>query len=415
MTRVNDADQILQVSPTLPERKSGARYAAISLFWTYDRMRQEAKRSNATRNQAFNIAKGLVGQKCLQRALDERGVEIKLEEKSHRETDSYDLRFPEQSSFSDLDLKTFNHFTDYGVDEKPPLDRNLIGDNIDYEGPEWGHFFPMLVPYDQFSQDKEAYCFAISSSIDYRSHIEGRGGYELYAYPDTNNAVGEFLVSDIEGRESRSEALSISVKTSVNGKKTPLELKVIGEINGNLEERWIEVTSTPTMFGPVSGVASFKITEETYRTLDNQGSHIEIEVASSPADDALSRNSLKLTTDDFHNLLMPSEFTFYFVGWITKQGFKSQAQTHPGWRRPSRDEFTRNKRWTDLSDRDERFLRGNELGWTIADDRAVQGAVRQDAGCYYYPKLDRQNMDWGGLQRTNLYVLPGDLRPMDEF
>ena len=415
VSRLDTVDQIWEIQPTLEDKYLGARYAGISLFWTYDRMTQEQRYAHAKRNRAFNISKGHAAQLALYRELSTRGVDVTLEEKSHRVTDSYDLRFPDHPEFDDLDLKTFNHFTNYGVDEKPPLTPELIADNFAYDGPEWGHFFPLLVPYDQFTHAKDAYCFGITSSIDYRSRITGRDGYELYAFPNTDERIGQFLVTGIESREQADTGFSLSVRFTSQDAPVGHKLKIIGEWDGRIKEQWVPIGDQQEPFGTLAGVNSFKIRKQTYQLLEQTDTAIAIEVVGS--DSGLSETDARLTVSaaDFHNLLMPTEFNLYVLGWIPKAAFQTRALNHPGWTNPSQTEFTRNQHWNSISATDKRLFASNNVDWTLTDEQTVRGAVRKNSGCYYYPKINRQNIDNGGLQKTNLYVVPADLRLLDEL
>lgn len=411
MDRVTDAGDIWTLTPTLEDRYLGARYAGISLPWTWDRMEQENDRRHATRNRAFNVVKGQVAQRALRRALADRGADVRVQEKSHRETDAYDLRFDSHPAVTDLDLKTFNHFADYGVDEKPPLDAGLIADNATYEGPEWGRFFPQLVPADQFSQDKDAYCFAVSDSIDYRTTVEGRPGYELYAFPTPDAAVGDYLVSDIAERDAAEEHFSLALRVDAPERIGDLSVKVVGERNGDLEEEWVDVGADPAVVGPLAGVDSFKVREDAYRTLDRTDAEIVVSIEA--ADRPAPAGSMRLGAADFHNLLLPTEFTVYVVGWLPKSAFRERAIRRPGWVGPAADSFPENRPWDFVTDEDRREFRQQGLEWVLADDGGVRGALRRNAGCYYYPKINPDDLRYGGLRKTNLYVLPGDLRPMD--
>lgn len=415
MSRLNSVDQIWEIQPTRQDRYLGARYAGISLFWTYDRMKQERRKSQAKRNRAFNISKGLVAQLALQRELSKRGVDLKIEEKSHRETDSYDLRFPSHPEFTDLDIKTFNHFTNYGVAEKPRLTPSLIAENFGYDGPEWGHFFPLLVPFDQVKQNKDAYCFGISSSIDYRDQITGREGYELYAYPDTDEQLGQFLVADIESRERSTVGFTLGLQFTGEDPPTGHKVKVIGEWDGGITEKWVPIGERQATFGKLAGVDSFKIRKDTYDLLAQTDTEIAVEVTASDIELPVTDARLTFTADDFYNLLMPTDFTIYFVGWIPKSEFKQQATTHPGWTQPSKTEFTQNQRWETLSNRDRRLFTSENIGWAVTQDNTVRGALRKSSGCYYYPKINRQQIEYGGLRKTNLYVIPEDLYPLESL
>lgn len=410
MSRLASADQILVVEPNLEDRYLGARYAGISLSWTYDRMEQEGSRARGTRNRAFNIAKGLVGQRALQRELSTRGVSVVEEQKSHRETDSYDLKFPDHPEFDRLDVKTFNHFTDYGVPQKDDLSPTLLGDNLGYEGPEWGHFFPLLIPYDQFSQAKEAYCFAISSSVDYRNTIHRRPGYELYAFPDLDTPLGDYMVDDPRKREAENAGFTVEVDVTADALQG-CKFKLIGEWDGDVKEDWITFSDTPVRFGPISQVNSYKISKDTYDLLARSDAAITVRIPDAP-DANIASQVQELTDEAFHNLLMPSEFTMYYLGWIPKAEFRERATARPAWKQPTGDAFTRNQPWEDVSPSDQRFLENNGLGWTLQGERPT-GLLRKNAGCYYYPKVRPENPEHYGLRKTNLYVLPEDLRPMD--
>jgi len=411
----DNVDQIWEIQPNIEDKYLGARYAGISLFWTYDRMKQERRNSRAKRNRAFNISKGLVAQRALRRELENRDIDLEVEEKSHRVTDSYDLRFPSHSEFNDLDVKTFNHFTNYGVREKPQLTPKLIAENFDYEGPKWGHFFPLLIPYDQFSQNKDAYCFGISSSIDYRDQITGRSGYELYAYPDTDKQIGQFLVEDIESRESANVGFTLGLQFTGDDPPEGHKVKVIGEWNGHIKEKWISIGEKQETFGKIAGVDSFKIKKDTYQILDRTDTEISVEVIASDMDLPIKNTPLRYSAEDFYNLLMPTDFTIYFIGWITKPEFQQRAMEHPGWKKPSKKQFTQNQKWESMSSSDKRLFSSKNIDWAVTDDGTVRGALRKNSSCYYYPKINRQNLKYGGLQKTNLYVLPGDLRALDDL
>jgi hypothetical protein len=405
-------DDILTLKPSTEDIYLGARYAGISLPWTYDRMEQENKNSTGTRDRAFNISKGVVGQRLLASTLQERGVDVQLEEKSHRETDAYDIRFPSDIEVTDLDLKTFNHFTNYGVDEKPKLTAELISSNAQYEGSEWGHFFPMLVPFDQFTQQKDAYCFGLSSSIDFRNTIEGRKGYELYAFPKPDSTVGEFMMSNVKKRESTGQSFSLNVVLSNGNDHMEIDIKIIGEFDGGINEEWITIQDkSPVTIERFSGINSFKIKKSGFDKLQQSNRKISISVE----ERSLSDQPIQLDHDDFSNLLMPSNFSFYFIGWIPKAEFKTKAMKHPGWIGPSEDTFYKNQRWDYLKPEEKHLLKNNGVSWAVDPNGGVQGALRKGTGCYYYPKLTKDKPWIGGLRKTNLYVLPENLRSMDTF
>ena len=167
--RLTDFEQIWSVSATKEELQKGAKYAEITLPWTFNRMMLNTG-SRGQRERGLNIAKGVVAQLILARTLRERGLNIQEQLKSHRDEDFFDFLIPVNDKKVPFDFKSINYYTNYEIPERLPFSRELIIQNRSYSGPSWNKFFPMLVPHTQISQSKEAFCFAIASSIDPRNN-----------------------------------------------------------------------------------------------------------------------------------------------------------------------------------------------------------------------------------------------------
>ena len=183
MTRLTEPGQIRTVTATNRELKAGAEYAAVTLPWTFNRMMLNT-RSSGQQERGLNIAKGIVAQKILVRELQNKGLNIGEQDKSHRDEDLFDLIIPANGSKVKFDLKSVNYYSDYAHMGREALTPELVLENGDYPGPEWHRFFPMLVPHTQINQDKEAYCFAIADSIDPRKDpLKGREEFHLVAFP----------------------------------------------------------------------------------------------------------------------------------------------------------------------------------------------------------------------------------------
>ncbi|ABI67378.1 hypothetical protein [Syntrophomonas wolfei] len=177
------AEDIWELKPLAEDLEAGARYASITLPWTFNRMAYNTG-SKGQQGRGLNIAKGIVAQKMLSRALSERNVVAEVQRKSHRDDDLFDFQVVINGKMSKLDLKSWNYFSNYNVSGREPFTSALIEKNAGYAGPEWRKFFPMLVPHTQIGQEKEAYCFGLASSIDFRNNVEAdRDGYILTAYP----------------------------------------------------------------------------------------------------------------------------------------------------------------------------------------------------------------------------------------
>lgn len=68
---------------------------------------------------------------------------------------------------------------------------------------------------------------------------------------------------------------------------------------------------------------------------------------------------------------------------------------HPGWIGPNEDSFNKNRRWECLKENEKRIFKESGVRWGINEDAGVRGALRKNAGCYYYPKLIKNKL-WRG-------------------
>ena len=180
MSKVSKASDIWALTPTTADLREGARYAQISLPWTFNRMVHNTS-TGGQRERALNIAKGIVGQEILRRKLADCGVKAEVQRKSHREDDLFDVHVNIAGTKRKLDLKTTLVYSDYPNTGRQPLSPTLIEANIDYPGPDWRRFFPMLVPADQTGQGKETYCFAIACCTDFRRSTAPNPAGEVFA------------------------------------------------------------------------------------------------------------------------------------------------------------------------------------------------------------------------------------------
>ena len=183
MKKLSQTNEILTLKPKEEDLIVGANYAAITLPWTFNRMMFNTG-SFGQQLRALNIAKGIVAQEVLHRALKSLGVSAEVQRKSYRDEDLFDFHVTIDGTETMLDVKTLNYYSNYDPVGRTPLSPELIINNSSYSGPDWRLFFPMLVPHTQIQQKKEAYCFAIASSIDFRrNHHTNRTRYALTAFP----------------------------------------------------------------------------------------------------------------------------------------------------------------------------------------------------------------------------------------
>lgn len=425
MTKVQKESDIWVLSPAREDLRAGADYAALTLPWTFNRMMKNTG-ANGQRDRGLNIAKGIVGQEMLKRALQEHGVKAKTQRKSHRDEDLFDFRIKTDTKDILLDVKTFHHYTDYAKQDIDPLSKKLIIENAGYPGPDWRRFLPMLITHTQIHQKKEYYFFAIASSIDPRKDLDnGRTAYAITAFP-----YGEqlpFLSSKglCLAREAAGKGFFLKVRYQrgglFNGKK--FTFNILGEWDGKIrnEEIVLGGSSAVNKRGPFSCVNSFQIDRETFEMLEGT---IYLSVASnqlqSPVLGATKVNQniaptseMSINRNAFCNLVIPDNYKLYCIGWLPKQEFLSCVRKYKGWIWPSdaTDRF-KNQAWSQITARDKvTFTRAGYADCLTFKPSAVNAGWMKTSGrgpgacCYVFPNTGHH----GGVKETNLYVLPQDL------
>lgn len=424
---IPESKSIWELTATKQDLEAGAFYASVSLPWTYNRMSLRS-RSEGQQSRAINIAKGIVVQEVLRRAFTERGVIPVIQRKSHRDEDLFDFKIPIDGGLKTLDIKSFHFYTDYSGTGRQPLSSKLIFENRQYAGPEWRRFFPMLVPHDQITTGKDAYCFAISSSIDPRKDIHRkRASYAITAFP-YGNWIG-FLSSKplCLAREAAGKGFAISIDYKAPQNSSPISLVVIGEWSGERQVEEVELKPGAANLGtkPFSCVSSFRLKRDDYEQMTG---HFLISINSNDFSTRIQDSGvtnvnlipdtpLQISSADFCNLVLPSDFTVYTIGWISKDDFVNRYRQYTGWLGPTQDAPDFNRPWTSVSEEDRRIMRRIGLGnvQSLSSEQSHAGVVRKGdtnnngACCYVFPYIGK----FGGVKETNLYILPDDLNIMD--
>ena len=193
MDKLRGADDLWVLTPRASDLREAARYAAISLPWTFNRMLKK-RDSRGQQRRALNIAKGILGQEMLKRKMREVGLRAETPRKSHRVTDFFDFLVPMGSEAVKMDLKSIHYYHDYELLGRVPFSVDLLLQHAGYPGPDWRTFFPMMVPHTQINQAKQAYCFAIARSLDVRVDVStDRMDYALTAFPSrSSRAISQF-------------------------------------------------------------------------------------------------------------------------------------------------------------------------------------------------------------------------------
>ena len=428
MPRLTDVEQIWTVSATKEELQKGSQYAEITLPWTFNRMMLTTS-SRGQQERGLNIAKGIVAQAILARILRERGLKFEEQDKSHRDEDFFDLSIPVKGEDVRFDFKSVNYYSNYDSIGRAPLTPELIVQNRGYSGPNWADFFPMLVPHTQINQDKQAFCFAIASSIDPRGDpFEDRKEFRLVAYPHGQHLPFFTFKRLCQARELADSGFYIRVVYQPDTflATNHMELELVGEWAGEIkrEHLWLKANEIIDNVGPFSCLSAFRISRQILETFDGQ---IAVDVTRNDFKQQV-RNStgrninvppddkFRINFDDFCNLNLPEPYDLHILGWIEKEDFLHRFRKYSSWVWPNDSIDKRlNQKWSQLTVNDINLM--NRLGIDAqrsADDSMPAGLLKTHgkgggACCYVFPNVPRR----GGVNETNLYVLPQDLKPME--
>lgn len=431
MKRLSKASDIWILKPTEDDLLAGAEYAALTLPWTFNRMMKNTGTAGQ-RDRGLNIAKGIVGQEMLRRALDKIGVQAKAEKKSHRDDDIFDFRIKTGDKDIRFDVKTVHHYTDYGSKVVDNFSPEFVIKNANYYGADWRIFFPMLVTHTQIGQEKENYVFGIASSIDPRHGVNlNRKVHRLTAFPYGDHLPFFSHKRLCLAREEARKGFIIESAYQSGGllDQGDIDLIIIGEWNGNVRKQSVRLghRKDKQVAGPFSLINSFQITPKDY---ENFYGEIHIMVAKNQFNapvlsaskinlNMYPRTRLILTKEAFCNLVLPNEYTMYFLGWIPKCEFIDACKKYTGWVWPDdRKNKYFNQSWSQITDNDRKAI--ERAGFSDCIQRKpslVNAGWMKTSGsgpgacCYVFPNTGHH----GGIKETNLYILPQDLYAMAEL
>ena len=429
MKKLKTREDVWVLTPSKKNLEAGAHYAAVSLPWTFNRMMLNTS-SSGQQSRALNIAKGIVGQEMLKCEMARIGIEARTQRKSYRDEDFFDFDVEIQGRSTKLDLKSINYFTDYAPVGREPFSVDFLMQHAGHAGADWRTFFPMLVPHTQITQGKEAYCFAIATSVDLRKDLyTKRTNYALTAFPYGEHL--EFFSSKrlCQERENSGKGFDIKLRYTVNSLFTPrVAIKVIGEWDEQPKSVTVELSPGEVgQCGPFSCVSSFQIDKDSYDQFDGilRISAIKNKFKA-PVLNTNKRNinnipsgGLVIQRPDFCNLFLPTDYTMYVIGWLTKEKFIEACQQYTGWvwPRDSVDRF-KNQPWVQITENDRKMLESKGFQHSIQEaPHPLKAGWLKTSGrgggacCYVFPNIGAN----GGVKETNLYVLPQDLYSMSSL
>jgi hypothetical protein len=415
------------LTPTAADLQAGAHYASVSLPWTFNRMMMNTG-SVGQQYRALNIAKGIVGQEMLMREMVRLGIKAQTQRKSHRDEDLFDLHVQIDGDLTKMDLKSIHYFTNYGPVGREQFSPDLLLKYAGYADADWRTFFPMLVPHTQIEQSKEAYCFAIASSIDLRKDIAtNRMGYALTAFPYA--AYLPFLSSTrlclMREEAKKGFYLEISYETD-SLIASEITLSIIGEWAGKPSIQAVTLNpEAAKRAGPFSCISSFQLDKDSYERFygaveiavkKNEFSKLVLNSQKRNIND-IPKETFVLTPTDFCNLYLPTDYTLYVIGWTRKDEFLQNCRKYTGWVWPmDKIDKYRNQAWSQITEDDQHRLETTGFAGSIQDKpRLLKAGWMKTTGrgggacCYVFPNIGAN----GGVKETNLYILAQDLYTMN--
>lgn len=428
MKKVTEASEIITLPSSAEDRRAGALYASRTLPWTFNRMSKGTKAKNQA-DRALNIAKGIVAQEVLFRELRRREFEVELQRKSYREKDSYDFRIGIDGIKKRFDVKSIAYYNNYPPTGRPPFSKQLIIDNRDYPGPDWRRFFPMLMTHSQVHQEKDAYVFIISESVDLRKTVlDGRSDHLITAFPYGDSSPFYSSKKLCLARESASKGFYIRLEYQATDlfAKDKLEVDVLYEWAGKAEQQRVllKVGTQSGPIGPISALSCISLEKSSYNKFSG-GTIIVLPAKNDFSGSVLNSKmqninkipseALVYSQSDFCNLYLPDDYQLHYLGWIPKEEYLEACKKYPAWVWPidSVDRFL-NSPWSQISERDKSLLERLGVGDRITKKptRINFGLMKtsgygQGACCYVFP-----NVYGTGVKETNLFALPQDLHTM---
>jgi len=422
-------DSILELVPQKTDRVKAAEFAAKTLAWTFNRMAYNLS-VLGQKYRTLNIVKGILAQEMLSQELRMNGIKV-ITDNSYRISDNFDFLIKLNGKEIKLDLKTNNHYSNYNIKGRDPFSKKLLVKYADYPGPDWRYFFPMLMPHNQIGQDKDAYCFGITSSIDFRNDLfTDRDGSYLCAFP-----YGEWLsfYSNkiiCRAREENNAGFFLNIKYNDNCLFPVKKLKF--EIIGEWMEKYKFITvelphnKIGIRVGPFSIISSFRVFQEQWEDFNGE---IKLSIAENQLKVPVLNfkkfninvppSELSLTKANFCNLILPENYHMYLMGWIFKEDFLKACRKYSSmvWPIDKINKFE-NQPWSQITESDKKSI--SKLGF---EDCISKKPTKFNAGwlktnghgggacCYVFPNIGRN----GGVMETNLYVLPSDLNEMSSL
>ncbi len=421
-------------------------YATVSLPWTFDRMRYGPRSQKAVNNRLLHILMGVLNQTILERELTKRGYSCSKDWTRYRESDIFDFSIGDTV----CDVKTAHLYSQYNDNwGREQFSPSLLIANKSYDGPEWKHFFPMMVTLSQLTVEKEkdSYIFGIAETYeDIRSTMPNLNDGGFWCGAPYGKAFHFFQNTRIiRSREENEMGFNIKISWTrpyprINGSSGTIRIILYGEWAGFplMEELTVTEGEQITSENEFSSLSCIRV--EQPAILDDNDEIILI------AQNHFEQHIPKLTNptinlndptfewilgkDSFVNLMVPKDYKVFWIGHIPFEEFVSKFTDYPSYFIPhGGGDMEKNdsgratpklkQRFESLDRRRKKAIdNGINVPWcefsSLIEGQkinaglllvAMRGPKPIGAACYYYPPY--------ALQESAMYVLPQDLYPMD--
>lgn len=426
--------------------KEAINYATVSLPWTFDRMRYGPRAQNSVNDRLIHILMGVLNQTILERILTGKGYECSKQWKKYRDSDVFDFIVNGKT----YDVKTSHIYSEYSAkNDRQNFSPELLISNKDYEGPEWRHFFPMMVPVSQLTIDKikDAYIFGISETYQDLRHIEpviSDGGFwcatpfdKAFYFMQSTHVIKQ---REREGKGFRIRASWKRNQSRLNGKRKSVRITLFGEWAEDRQTEILKLSEAETGTS-VKEFSSLSCIRLEHPALLDDFDKISISVENEfdefipkPNNPKINLNNpnfkWEVGKDSFVNLKMPKDYNIRWVGFTPFTLFTSTFPSYPSYFIPHPSNMDINvpgQAITKIREKLEQLSRRREKA--IADGKNIpwpdfvsligkKGQINAGlliaaqrfgkpigAACYFYPPF--------GFQETAIYVLPKDLYRID--
>ncbi|MHB1700470.1 MAG: hypothetical protein ACYCSN_10125 [Acidobacteriaceae bacterium] len=306
------------------------------------------------------IARGKVNESLFSRHIESLGIQSAAQDKSYREHDAFDCVFNGRHGEVETDVKTFHVLTQFIELPREPFGFDALLSGVRHGTDEWHRFFPMLVPLD-YKKHKDMYVFAVSVEDKLDRSAASSLEHPWLAFPEGDEY---FLVDPkaIERREQSKVGLDVTLDWQQG----------MPGAGGAVYERDGDARLKPLVFqnasrASLTGLSSFlaiQLDDTAKNYLWKRQATLDLRAQETDGEAVASQFDAKR----FREVFPRQGYALHLLGWIGREEFDRLAQLLP-----------------------------------------------KGSPCYFYPGASSSSAHAPGTKTDNLYVLPGELHPIQSL